>query len=93
MLDRGAWPEIRGSWETTDSAMWGFRPGNSVTLSSSKRNIFSSREFWRRGIKEDIVVYVQSVQKQFVPYDSGAGVDMLFQEHVEFSSIPVRLAF
>ena len=93
MLDRGAWPEIKGSWETSDTALVGFRPGQSVTLSSSNRNLFSSREYWRRGIKEDIVVHIQSVSKKFVPYNTASGVDMLVTEHVEFSSIPARLAF
>ena len=92
MLDRGAWPEIRGSWESSDTALVGFRPGQSVTLSSSNRNLFSSREYWRRGIKEDILVHVQSVSKKFTPYNTASGVDMLVTEHVEFSSISARLA-
>lgn len=92
VLSRSAWPEIGGSFTVVDPEVTGWRSGQAFTLKSSKRNLFSSRSFWRSGIRKDIFVYIQSVSKSFKPYDTGGGVTgYLLQEKVDFSSIPARL--
>ncbi len=96
VLDRLAWPEIRGQFTVSAMPSVGWRPGQSVVLQSSKRNLFSSRILWREGRLTDVRVHVQNVAKKFIPYTipletPGGGTEkFLFQETVTFSSIPQR---
>ena len=96
VLDRLAWPEIRGQFTVSTMQAVGWRPGQSVILQSSKRNLFSSRTLWREGRLTDVRVHVQSVTKKFIPYTipvetPGGGTEKwLFQETVTFSSVPQR---
>ena len=93
LLNRSAWPELKLDFETSDPAVRGWRAGQAVRVSSTKRNLFSARDYWRTGQKRDILFYVKTAQKKFIPYKKAdSSIGTLFEEKVTLSTIPTRLA-
>lgn len=92
VLDRQAWPEISAEFVVSDPSFVGWKPGQVVRLSSSKRNLYSARHFWRTGARSSIEMHVQQVQKKYLPYQKDdLSIGTLIEERVSLSSIPARV--
>jgi len=91
VLDRQAWPEIRGEFTTYDLDLRNWRAGQSVTLKSVNRDVFSDRLYWRTGQKDPVKVYVSQVSKSFKPAKMDpVGDTLLFEVKINFNSVPAR---
>lgn len=83
MLDRHAWPEISGSFETF---MPGWSSKQSFYLTSEVRDIYDIKKWVKNGrsVKEPVRVVVKSVTKKIVK--SKDGEDVVYTTKVEFSN-------
>src|SRR5574337_239927 len=69
VLDRLAWPVISGQFDTMTTEGW--KPGQTFTITSSKRDVYDHKTYWTTGAKIPPRMYIQSVTRKFANIDGG----------------------
>lgn len=85
LLDRIAWPEVTGSFKSQLITNW--RAGQSFVITSSKRDLYDARAFWKEGVRDSTRVWVQSVSKRVLGQNISGPIIM--EATIQFANSPI----